>query len=67
MGKVTKFLRKVYSKKGSNSLIMNIPMEIAKRQNIFQGDYMEVFETADGILFKKVETLLDKKVDRYEQ
>ena len=56
MEKVIKFLRKVYSKKGSNSLIMNIPMEIARKYNIVQGDYIHICEIDGEIILRKVET-----------
>ena len=48
-------LRKVYSKKGSNSLIFNIPLEIANNKNIKRGDYLTVIENKDEIIIKKTE------------
>jgi bifunctional DNA-binding transcriptional regulator/antitoxin component of YhaV-PrlF toxin-antitoxin module len=49
------FLRKVYSKKGSNSLIFNIPIQYAKSKGIKKGDYLTIIETEDSIIIKKTE------------
>jgi hypothetical protein len=46
-------LRKVYTKKGSNSLIFNIPLDFAKNKDIKKGDYLTVLETETEIIIKK--------------
>jgi hypothetical protein len=48
-------LRKVYSKKGSNSLIFNIPIAFAKNKGIKRGDYLTIIESEDEIIIKKTE------------
>jgi hypothetical protein len=48
-------LRKVYSKKGSNSLIFNIPIDFAKNKGIKRGDYLTITETDNEIVIKKTE------------
>jgi len=48
-------LRKVYSKKGSNSLIFNIPIDFAKNKGIQRGDYLTITETDNEIIIKKTE------------
>ena len=58
-----KFLRKVYSKKGSSSLIFNIPLEIAKNKQIKKGDYLTVLEVKNGIFIKKTELKEDKNIE----
>lgn len=50
---MTGILRKVYSKKGSSSLIFNIPIEYAKNKNIKRGDYLTITEKEDEIIIKK--------------
>jgi len=47
------FLRKVYTKKGSNSLIFNIPLEIAENKGIQRGDYLTIKETDKEIIIRK--------------
>lgn len=58
-----KFLRKVYTKKNSNSLIFNIPLEIAKNKNIQKGNYLTVLEVKNGIFIKKTELKEDKTIE----
>jgi len=48
-------LRKVYTKKGSNSLIFNIPIDFANNKGIKRGDYLTITETDDEIIIKKTE------------
>lgn len=48
-------LRKVYTKKGSNSLIFNIPIDYAKNKGIQKGDYLTIIEKDDEIIIKKTE------------
>lgn len=50
-----KFLRKVYTKKGSNSLIFNIPIDIAQNKDIHRGDYLTITENNKEIIIKKTE------------
>ena len=48
-------LRKVYTKKGSNSLIFNIPIDFANNKGIKRGDYLTITETDNEIVIKKTE------------
>jgi len=50
---MTGILRKVYTKKGSNSLIFNIPIDYANNKGIVRGDYLTITETDDEIIIKK--------------
>jgi AbrB family looped-hinge helix DNA binding protein len=52
---MNKILRKVYTKKGSNSLIFNIPLEIAKELNIQRGDYLSIEKKDTKIIIEKTE------------
>lgn len=57
---MTGILRKVYTKKGSNSLIFNIPIDYANNKGIKKGDYLTITETDDEIIIKKTK-FEDKK------
>lgn len=48
-------LRKVYTKKGSNSLIFNIPLDYANDLNLQRGDYLTVDKENDKLIIKKTE------------
>lgn len=58
-------LRKVYTKKGSNSLIFNIPIDFAKNQNIQRGDYLTITETDNEIIIKKTKFKEEKRGVNY--
>lgn len=56
-------LRKVYSKKGSNSLIFNIPINFAKNKGIQKGDYIFVKESENEIIIKKTNFFNENEKD----
>lgn len=46
------FIRKAYSKKGYNSVMFNMPLEITKDLNIQPGDYLIVKKVHGGIFIR---------------
>lgn len=50
---MTPVLRKVYTKKGSNSLIFNLPLDFANKLGIMKGDYLTVTKTDNSIIITK--------------
>ena len=48
-------LRKVYTKKGSNSLIFNIPLDFAKDLDLQRGDYLTIDRKGKTLSIKKTE------------
>jgi len=50
-----KVLRKVYNKKGTQSLLFNIPLEFANDLNIVNGDYLTITKEAKNLIISKTE------------
>lgn len=46
--------RKVYGKKGSNSMIFNLPSDFAVDLGICKGDYLRISKKDDSIIIKKL-------------
>lgn len=47
-------LRKIFSKKGTSSVFVNIPKSITEKLKLSSGDYVEVKEDENKIIIEKI-------------